>query len=201
MTRQPSIAFFDFDGTITTKDTLLEIIKYSKGNTKFITGFLKLSPWLLAMKMKLLSNQQVKQKVLTYFFSGDVEKELSSKCQSYLSSELPKILRPQALQEIERHKANSTIVVVVSASPELWVKEWCLQNDLLCIGTKLVTKNGLITGEIEGKNCYGQEKVNRIKQAFQLESFEEISCYGDTKGDKPMLSLATFSYYKPFRSR
>ena len=34
------IAFFDFDGTITTKDTLLEFIKYSRGTMSFYWGFL-----------------------------------------------------------------------------------------------------------------------------------------------------------------
>jgi phosphatidylglycerophosphatase C len=42
------IAFFDFDGTITTKDTLLEIIKFQKGTLRFYTGFLLCSPYIAA---------------------------------------------------------------------------------------------------------------------------------------------------------
>ena len=64
------IAFFDFDGTITKKDTLLEVIKFQKGTLAFYTGFFLLSPYLVAMKMKILSNQMVKEKVLKYFFGG-----------------------------------------------------------------------------------------------------------------------------------
>ncbi len=64
------IAFFDFDGTITTKDTLLEIIKFQKGKRAFYIGFLLHGPWLLAYKLKLFPNDAVKQKILTYFFAG-----------------------------------------------------------------------------------------------------------------------------------
>ena len=60
-------------------------------------------------------------------------------------------------------------------------------------------KNGLLTGKIENQNCHGEEKVNRINAAFDLSQYDEIYCYGDTKGDKPMLRLATFAFYKPFR--
>ena len=62
------IAFFDFDGTITTKDTLLEVIKYRHGKNKFYFGFLLHSPWLVAYKLGIISNQLAKEKVLRYFF-------------------------------------------------------------------------------------------------------------------------------------
>ena len=54
------IAFFDFDGTITTKDTLLEFIKFSKGNLLFYAGFLLNLHFLVAYKLKIISNQAAK---------------------------------------------------------------------------------------------------------------------------------------------
>ena len=63
------IAFFDFDGTITTKDTLLEFIKFYKGKYQFYLGFLVYSPFLVAYKLKIIPNYVAKQKVLQYFFS------------------------------------------------------------------------------------------------------------------------------------
>ena len=50
-----AIAFFDFDGTITTKDTLLEFIRFSKGRFRFYLGFLLYSPYLIAYKIKLIA--------------------------------------------------------------------------------------------------------------------------------------------------
>ena len=65
-----AIAFFDFDGTITTKDTLLEFIKFTKGTPSFLTGFLLNSPYLVAYKLNLIPNQRAKEKVMQYFFKN-----------------------------------------------------------------------------------------------------------------------------------
>ena len=46
------IAFFDFDGTITTHDTFLEFIRFCKGTSAYYMGFLLNAPYLVAMKMK-----------------------------------------------------------------------------------------------------------------------------------------------------
>lgn len=195
-----SIAFFDFDGTITQKDTLIEIIRHQKGSAGLLMGLLKLSPTLVAMKLKLISNQKAKEKLLAHFFKGETLDAFEKKCAEYITDHLPAIIRSGALQEFAKHKANNTQVVIVSASPEIWVDTWCRANGFSCIGTRLEIKNGCITGKIAGNNCYGQEKVRRIRERFDLSQFSEIFCYGDTKGDKPMLSLATSAVYKPFRN-
>jgi len=41
--------------------------------------------------------------------------------------------------------------------------------------------------------------VRRILAAYDLSQYDEVYAYGDTKGDKPMLGLATIAFYKPFR--
>jgi len=98
-------------------------------------------------------------------------------------------------------KKEEVTVVVVSASPENWISGWCKENNLVCIATRLEETDNILTGRIAGKNCYGIEKVSRIREKFDLSAYTDIFCFGDTKGDKPMLSLATSAYYKPFRSR
>ncbi|HRO47886.1 HAD family hydrolase [Agriterribacter sp.] len=196
-----SIAFFDFDGTITSKDTLFEIIKYQKGKRALYVGLVKLSPWLIAMKLRIISNAATKEKVLTFFFKDTPLQDFQRKCDAFIAKELPRLIRPAALREINKHKQNNTTVVIVTASAENWTAGWCRQNQISCIATKLEIKEGKITGRIDGKNCNGIEKVNRIKTLFRLDAYETISAYGDTKGDKPMLSLAAFAYYKPFRER
>ena len=44
---------FDFDGTLTTSDTLLEFIRYAKGTGRFLMVFLMYSPLLVLMKLQL----------------------------------------------------------------------------------------------------------------------------------------------------
>ncbi|MBS1737529.1 MAG: haloacid dehalogenase-like hydrolase [Bacteroidetes bacterium] len=194
-----AIAFFDFDGTITTKDTLLEIVKYCKGSTGLYAGLLKLSPWLAAMKLKLTSNQFVKEKFLTLFFKDTPVALFQQKCDVFAETIIPQLIRPAAIKKINEFKENNIPVVIVSASPENWIAPWCRKKNLQFIATLLEVKDGHITGNIQGANCYGTEKVKRISASFDLSVYEEIFCFGDTKGDKPMLALATSAYYKPFR--
>ena len=193
------IAFFDFDGTITTRDTLLEFIKFCKGNTHFWLGFLLNSPYLAAFKAKLISNQAAKEKVLEYFFRNTPEDAFNQMCEAFTKEDLPRLMRPGALREIQKLKQEGYVVVVVSASPENWIRQWADQNNLELIASRLEIKEGKITGKIVGKNCHGEEKVRRIMEKYVITDYSAIHAYGDTSGDRPMLSLATNSFFKPFR--
>ena len=193
------IAFFDFDGTITTRDTLLEVIKFHKGRFKFYLGFLINSPFVVAWKAGIISNQAAKERMLQYFFGGMPAATFQQGCDEFATTKIPPLIRPKAMEEIQKLLAAGTTVVIVSASAENWIQQWCQLNNLQLIGTRLEIKNNLLTGKIEHRNCHGEEKVNRINATFDLSLYDEIYGYGDTKGDKPMLRLATFSFYKPFR--
>ncbi|HEY4147755.1 MAG TPA: HAD-IB family hydrolase [Chitinophagaceae bacterium] len=193
------IAFFDFDGTITTRDTLLEMIKYQKGVFSFYLGFLLCSPFLLAWKLKMISNQRAKEITLRWFFSKMPLASFQERCDAFAAAMIDGLVRPKALTEIEKLKAAGAEIVIVSASADNWIQQWCGRHGLQLIATKLEISNERLTGRIEGRNCHGQEKVRRITAAYTLSQYDEVYCYGDTKGDKPMLSLATFRFYRPFR--
>jgi phosphatidylglycerophosphatase C len=193
------IAFFDFDGTITTKDTLLEVIKYQKGKAGFYTGFLLNAPFLVALKMKLVSNQAAKERMLSYFFKGMDLKSFQLGCDQFIDNALPAMIRPGALEEIKRLKAEGFEVVVVSASPVNWIKKWTDAAGLGLIATRLQAVNGALTGYIDGINNNAEEKAVRIKAEYDLSKYDEIYCYGDSSGDKAMLALGTKIFYKPFR--
>jgi phosphatidylglycerophosphatase C len=194
------IAFFDFDGTITTKDSFLEIIKYSHGKKKFILGFyVRNFFYLVFFKIGFISNQLAKEKVLRYFYKKMTPAQFQSMADEFARTELPKLVRPKALEEIKKLKENGAEVVIVSASAENWIREWCRALNLQLVATQLEVKNDRITGRINGRNCHGEEKVERIKAKYNLSDYREIYCYGDTSGDKPMLALGTKRFFKPFR--
>lgn len=193
------IAFFDFDGTITTKDTLLEFIRFYKGTLNFYIGFLLYSPLIVAYKLGIIPNFVAKQKVLAFFFKGIDIKEFQEKCDRFAETVLPTLLRPKALQEIDKLKAAGVPIVIVSASAENWIRSWAEKNNLALIGTRLLVSNDKLIGSFDGKNCYGDEKVCRIESKYNLNEYAEIFAYGDSSGDKAMLAIATVKFYKPFR--
>jgi len=193
------IAFFDFDGTITTKDTLLEFIKFSKGNIPFYLGFILNLHYLLGYKLGVISNHHAKERILIHFFKNTTLATFENYCAQFSLQVLPGLIRTGAKEEIKRLIDEGVEVVIVTASAENWVKPWADSMGVELIGTRLELQEEKLTGKLQDINCHGEEKVARIKQRFSLTDYEKIFAYGDTSGDKPMLAIAHESYYKPFR--
>ena len=193
-----SLALFDFDGTITTKDSLAEFIKFAVGKKLYYLGLLRLSPVLFMFVTKLLPNDVAKQKMMAYFFKGWCFDKFQTIADNYAQTEINNIIRPQALQKINWHKKQGHRVIIVSASMENWLQKWCESLEIELIATKLKVINNKITGKFLGKNCHGEEKVNRIKILLNLSTFNVIYAYGDSSGDKAMLELADTKFYRFF---
>ena len=193
------IAFFDFDGTITTKDTFLEFIKFTKGQLRFFAGFLLNAPYIAAFKLKIISNHRAKEKLMRFFFSNTAAEEFKKSCERFTTERLPQLIRPKALDEIRKLQDEGFDIVVVSASPENWICHWAEQMKIKLIASRMEVKDGKITGNIVGKNCHGEEKVRRIVEMYTLTDYTEILAYGDSNGDRPMLKLAHTGHYRPFR--
>jgi HAD superfamily hydrolase (TIGR01490 family) len=200
MVSEKKIAFIDFDGTITRKDSFLEIIKFQKGKFICYAGLLLNLPWLIGSLFSIIPNERTKEKLLTYFFAGMEEIVFQEKCDLFAKDILPGLIRPGALNEIDALRKQEFEIVVVSASATNWIKNWACQLSLKLIATTLEVKKGIITGRIAGKNCQGEQKVVCILEHWDLDKYKVIYAYGDSSGDKPMLALATKSFYKPFRT-
>jgi len=195
-----TIAVFDFDGTITQKDTLLEFIKFSKGKYRFYFGFFLFSPLLVAMKLKWYPNWKVKQQLFSFFFKG-ISIEKFNEWGNQFSAEIYKIVRSKATETINLHKDNGDKIVIISASIENWIKPWAVKSGVETIlATKIETgKNGLLTGKFLTKNCYGQEKVNRLLAIFPDRENYKLVAYGDSRGDKELIEFADEGYFNRFK--
>lgn len=193
------IAFFDFDGTITNKDTMWEIIRFQKGSTGLYAGIVRLLPGLVRFKLGKQSAQESKEQVLRHFFGGMMEDTFREHCTRFCREQLPAFIREAAVAAIRRHQEQGRKVVVVTASARDWVAPWCEALGIDCIASQLEINDGRITGKLSGVNCNGEEKVVRIKQQFNLYDYTDIYAYGDSNGDRPMLALAQYPSFKPFR--
>ncbi|KAA3640209.1 MAG: HAD-IB family hydrolase [Bacteroidetes bacterium] len=193
------LVVFDFDGTLTKTDSMLELTRYFFGPIRFVIGMAFLSPVLVLYKLKLLPNWRTKQYYLTHFFGGMPLNEFQTVCDRFASEKIPNLLRPGVVETINTYKSKGHQLVIVSASAENWLTRWGDENHLTVIGTNLEVVDGRITGKLNGRNCYGPEKVIRLKEEFDLDDFSEIIVYGDSRGDRELMELATQSFYKPFR--
>jgi len=199
MKTKPTIAAFDFDGTITTKDTLLEFIRFSKGNFLFLYGFALHLPLLIAYKLKIYPNWKVKQRLFSFFFKGIKLDDFNMMCEKFCRHSL-EIIRPEAKKAIQRHIDVGDSLVIISASVENWVMpfaEKLMIPVVLC--TKIETDStNCLTGNFSTPNCYGQEKVNRFLEIHPQRDNYFLVAYGDSFGDKELMNLADEKFYKRF---
>ena len=187
---------FDFDGTLTNRDSLLAFIRYAKGTTSFCLGFLLHAPWLVLMLLGLYPNWKAKQRVFSYFFRGMPLEAFDALCQAF-AKDNRHLLRPLALQTIEKVRSEEAEVVIVSASIDNWVQPFF--PDVKVIGTQVEVINGRLTGLFLTKNCYGQEKVNRLLDFLPDRHSYKLIAYGDSRGDQELLAFADEAHFKPFR--
>ncbi len=95
-----NIVLFDFDGTITTHDSLIKFIRFSVGDVKTVLGMMVLLPMLIKYKLKLIPNYKAKQYMLLYFFKGMNEQQFKNVAKEYSLKHIVTILRPKAMEKI-----------------------------------------------------------------------------------------------------
>lgn len=195
------IAFFDFDGTITKKDTLLEFLKFQFGLLSVVFFTIRCLPQVISFTAGVTNNHRFKEIVLAYFLENTTVESFQEYCRLFNQKRMKNLIRPAALEEIKILKKRNVKVVIVSASPENWIVLWASQYDIDVIATKLENRNNKLTGKIDGLNCSGFEKVRRVKEAYNLDEFQKIHCYGNSKHDLEMLSIANKAHMKPFRTK
>ncbi|HEB50226.1 MAG TPA: HAD family hydrolase [Desulfobulbus sp.] len=193
------LALFDFDGTISDRDSFLLFVRRVAGPARFTAGMAMLSPRIIAFLLGRHSNQALKEEVLTRFFRHWPVQRFQEQAEEFCREHIPAILRPGAVERIRWHRGRGDRIAVVSATPELILAPWCRGNGLELLATRLEVADGRLTGRIEGRNCRDREKVTRIRARYHLEEFDQVHAYGDTEGDRPMLALAHRPSFRPFR--
>lgn len=200
---------FDFDGTLTSADTLLCFIRYACGTWRFLIGFALFSPLLVLMKLGLYANWRAKQHLFAWYFRGMKASDFDDLCRRF-AADNHSLLRPKALEKLRHVFGQGSTVAIVSASIDNWVRPFFTEmarasRSAFCVlGTQVETdKDGRLTGRFLSNNCYGAEKVERLcKQLPELTTHRcnyHIEAFGDSRGDRELLAFADKAHYKPFR--
>lgn len=193
------VAVFDFDGTLTTRDSLLPFLRMTVGQWRLMKGLIVTSPTLIRYVLKLIPNWQAKESVLTHFLNGLTEQRLQQLGQRFALQKMSKLLRSAALQRLRWHQERGHHIVLVSASLEAYLIPWAESMRINQVaGTQLEVQDGYLTGRISGKNCYGPEKVNRLQTLLGDLGQYCIYAYGDSRGDRELLDMANYPYYRVF---
>lgn len=190
---------FDFDGTLTRKDTLFEFTRFCHSRMRYYTGLLILSPVLAATRMGLVKGDQAKAVFLGYFFKKK-DKALLEECgRRFFHERLPALLRSKGIETIRKLKNEKHEVAVVSASLDIWLKPFAERYELKLLCTLAeYDEQDKFTGRFKGKNCNNREKSVRVLNTFDLKKYSCVIAYGDTKSDKHLFDMSTHYHFRPF---
>ena len=195
---------FDFDGTLTTKDTLLQFIRYAKGTAAFVGGFLLFSPLLILMKLHLYPNYKAKEKIFSFYFKEMEISDFQACCDRFAQAH-KNLIRPQGWDALQKAVDAHAITIIVSASIDNWVRPFFYnfpEGSIRVLGTQIEVTDHRVTGRFLTPNCYGQEKVRRIQETLKGKREDyDITAFGDSRGDQELLAYANTGFYKPFRER
>lgn len=194
-----TLALFDFDGTLTTKDTMIEFIRFCRGDLRYFGGMVALSPWLVAMKAGFFPNDKAKEKLLRMHFGGWSREQLFAKGEEFAQKIVPGLMRKTGLDMVKSLQQEGAEILLVSASLDFWTKPYFEQQGWSSLTTEGEFKGEKFTGKLGSPNCYGPEKVERIEQVKTLKDYDRILAFGDSNGDREMLALAQEPHFKPFR--
>jgi phosphatidylglycerophosphatase C len=194
--RVPNLALFDFDGTITFKDSFTPFIFYAVEPTRMALGKVVLSPMIAAYKLGLVRTSRMRTTVVGFGFRGRREADVREMGLSYAREKLSAITSPRALERIEWHKARGDAVVVVSASLDVYLSAWCKEAGVDLICTELEARGGMLTGRYRHGDCTGKEKARRVRERYDVRAYEVVYAYGDTKEDDAMLALAHKRFFR-----
>lgn len=196
----PAVAF-DFDGTLTWRDSVLAFLEWRCGRGAFLAGLASLLPATLAY----VANQDrgaLKSKLIGKYLGGLTPAQIAVDARAFHASRSEALMRPDALARWRDWQTRGARLLIVTASPEIIVRPFAeaLGADML-IGTRLaVDPSGLISGALDGPNCRGPEKVARLRTALGVDALL-AAAYGDTSGDADMLRMADVRGYRVFRQR
>lgn len=191
-----NIAFFDFDGTVTNKDTFSDFMHFVASPMRKMLCLVALSPLMLAYRVGWISANNARPFAARFVFGNFSSQKLRDLGRRYAAEVLPGYLRTRALEQIKWHQQQGDKVIVVSASLDVYLRPWCLLHGIELICTSLEERGGKFTGRYAGKDCAGVEKAIRIRSEYDIESFSDIYAYGDTSEDHDMLFLANHRYYQ-----
>ena len=194
------VYIFDFDGTITTKDTFALFLRYFAGTARWFVNIIQLLPVFISYILKLKSRDDVKAHVIRKFFKNVPVQDIENRAERFAQDVIPGLIRPKALKALKQRQKTPDTLYICSASIGPYLRHWGKQHGITNImATELESHDGVCTGQISGWNIWGPGKIRRISAEFLGGNVRIKEAYGDSRGDLEMLNAAQASFWHPFR--
>jgi phosphatidylglycerophosphatase C len=189
-----TVAAFDVDGTITTRDCVVPFMREVTGARRIMPR-LALRPDRFGAALARRDRDALKELAARAAFRGQRYDDLVAAGAEFARHVHARWLRSDTVRALNEHLERGDHVVLVSASFEVYLRplaELLGVGDVL--GTRLEVRDGVVTGELDGPNCRGAEKVRRLHDWLAAEhggrENVRLDAYGDSAGDRELLADA-----------
>jgi len=195
------IVAFDFDGTLTIRDSFTAFLRWRAGPAGWAIGLAKMTP-VLAAYIGDHDRGRIKAASVREFLHGVERQTLEAEAERYADQVWDRFMRPDALACWKAWGEKGVHRVIVTASPETTVAPFARRLGAEgLLGTQLVfDAQDRVTGAFAGENCRGEEKVRRLRAAYG-EDMKLTAAYGDTSGDTEMIAVAAEKGFRVFTGR
>ena len=191
-----SLAFFDFDGTLTTKDTILSLgLLLVEGKKSKVMTKVALLILLSMTKYHMITNHIFKILFCRLLLMDRDEKEVENLLMKFFEKYLPEILDPWVMESLWHHRKCGDEIYLVSSNFDFFLRSllprWGIKG---VIATSVEIVEGRFTGRLLGMTCHGKQKLIRVLDCFDASRVREAVGYGDSCSDLYLLQYVSRGY-------
>ncbi len=190
------LALFDFDGTITTRETFPDFIRRAIPPRRRALGTTLFAPLVIGYTLELVPVHALRAALVRYAFKNVPLAEVEAAGASLAADLLPTLVRPEMQARIDWHRGRGDTVLVVSGGFDVYLAPWCRAQGLDWICSSLAVRDGVLTGRYAGAQCVAEEKARRVRERYDLAGYRAIHAYGDTHEDHALLALADHATWR-----
>lgn len=187
------LAVFDLDGTLTWRDTLmLFLLSFVRRHPWRIFGLWRLPFAFLTFVARGRDRGALKSQVIRMLMGGAARSEVDVCADAFVGSLRPlRRLRPAALAAVEAHRVAGDHLVLLSASPDLYVPRIGRYLGFeLTLCTELAWRAEHLNGELRTANRRGAEKLRCLTWLRTQYPDLPIVAYGNSAADLDHLRQA-----------
>ena len=189
---KPCVALFDLDGTLTWRDTLIPfLMRYALHHPQRLLRLWQLLPSAL----RYLADHDrglMKSCFIRAVMAGDTRSRVDSWADEYVAGlEARRVFRPAALSVLESHRLAGDRLVLLSASPDLYVPRiGALLGFERSVCTEVAWQQERLDGRLRTPNRRGEEKSRCLKWLRTQYPGLPVVAYGNSASDLPHMREA-----------
>ncbi len=183
---------FDFDGTITSKDTLRLFLTRIRGSRDLAATFIRHAPQLGLALRGGGARDRAKQLICMDVLGG-LDRRVAEAAASDTAEQVRRsLIRPDTEARIRWHQAEGHRIIVVSASFDAYVTPVATAlgiDEVIATKWEVNPATDTLTGHLDGLNVRGEAKVTLLDDRLGGRC-DLAYAYGNSGGDTAMLARA-----------